>query len=346
MVTGASLLVAVPAAVLGAAGFGLASAAQQRATHEVPVAPTLSPRLVLELLRHPWWLVGLMATVLALAMQLVALAFGPLAVVQPLLVTGVVFAGVFSALLHHRTPDRWVVVGGLVTAAGLAAFLLQARPVATSAGEHLDVTDSPAFLLAVVLVVAGCLVFAGVTSHPSRVLALALATGVLFGITAALMKAVTSAVRGGLGELFTTPALYAACVVGPMGFLLSQNTFQQGRLVSPSVAIITTADPIVGVFAGMAWLGEDLVTTGPLIAGQALAGVVVLAGIASVTLRGAALLRRGDAPEDAAIWERPSPTEAASPSAPHTQSSQSSQPAPPGEPSGPAQPSGSDRCPG
>ena len=336
--TGAtSLLVAVPAALLGAAGFGLASAAQQRATHEVPVAPTLSPRLVLELLRHPWWLVGLMATVLALAMQLVALAFGPLAVVQPLLVTGVVFAGVFSALLHRRTPDRWVVVGGLVTAAGLAAFLLQARPVDTRPAEHLDVTDSPAFLLAVALVVAGCLVFAGSTSRPSRVLALALATGVLFGITAALMKAVTTAVRGGLGELFTTPALYAACVVGPMGFLLSQNTFQQGRLVSPSVAIITTADPIVGVFAGIAWLGEDLVTTGPLIAGQALAGVVVLSGIAAVTLRGAALLRRGDAPEDAAIWERPSAPEATSPAKSQTKS----RPSPPSEPSPP-----SDRCPG
>ena len=156
-----------------------------------------------------------------------------------------------------------------------------------------------------VVLVVGCLVYARVTSHPTRILALALGTGILFGITAALMKAVTTAVRGGVGELFTTPALYAACVVGPMGFLLSQNTFQQGRLVSPSVAVITTADPIIAVFAGIAWLGESLDTTGPLLAGQAVAGVVVLGGIASVTLRSTALLRRGDAPEDAAIWDRP-----------------------------------------
>ena len=306
--TGAvSLLVAVPAAVVGAAGFGMASAAQQRATHEVPTSSTLSPRLVVDLVRHPWWLLGLVMTVLALAMQLVALAFGPLTVVQPLLVTGVVFAGVFSALLHGRAPDRWVVSGGLLTAAGLAAFLLQARPVAGPGAEHLDVTASPAFLVTIVLLFAGCLVYAGLSSHSSRILALALATGILFGITAALMKAVTTAVRGGLGELFTTPALYAACVVGPMGFLLSQNTFQQGRLVSPSVAVITTADPIVGVFAGIAWLGEDLDTTGPLIVGQAIAGVVVLSGIATVTLRSTALLRRGEAPEDAAVWDRPAP---------------------------------------
>jgi drug/metabolite transporter (DMT)-like permease len=307
-VTGAvSLLVAVPAAVVGAAGFGMASAAQQRATHEVPVSSTLSPRLVVDLIRHPWWLLGLVMTVLALSMQLVALAFGPLTVVQPLLVTGVVFAGVFSALLHGRAPDRWVVGGGLLTAAGLAAFLLQARPVSGPGSEHLDVTDSPAFLVTIVAAVIACLVFAGLSNHPTRILALALATGILFGITAALMKAVTTAVRGGLGELFTTPALYAACVVGPMGFLLSQNTFQQGRLVSPSVAVITTADPIVGVFAGIAWLGEDLDTSGPLIAGQAVAGLVVLIGIASVTLRSTVLLRRGEAPEDAAVWERHDP---------------------------------------
>jgi drug/metabolite transporter (DMT)-like permease len=299
-----SLLVAVPAAVVGAAGFGMASAAQQRATHEVPVSSTLSPRLVVDLIRHPWWLLGLVMTVLALSMQLVALAFGPLTIVQPLLVTGVVFAGVFSALLHRRAPDRWVVGGGLLTAAGLAAFLLLARPVSGPGSEHLDVTASPAFLVTVAVLVVGCLVFAGLSSHPTRILALALATGLLFGVTAALMKAVTTAVRGGLGEVFTTPALYAACVIGPMGFLLSQNTFQQGRLVSPSVAVITTADPIVGVFAGIAWLGEDLDTTGPLIAGQVVAGVVVLAGIAAVTLRSTILLRRGEAPEDAAVWER------------------------------------------
>jgi drug/metabolite transporter (DMT)-like permease len=313
-----SLLVAVPAAVVGAAGFGMASAAQQRATHEVPVSSTLSPRLVIDLLRHPWWLLGLVMTVLALSMQLVALAFGPLTVVQPLLVTGVVFAGVFSALLHHRSPDRWVLVGGLLTAAGLAAFLLQARPVAGPGSERLDVTDSLPFLVTIVALVIACLVFAGLSTHPLRILALALATGILFGITAALMKAVTTAVRGGVGELFTTPALYAACVVGPMGFLLSQNTFQQGRLVSPSVAVITTADPIVGVFAGIAWLGEDLDTSAPLLAGQALAGLVVLLGIAFVTLRSTILLRRGEAPEDAAIWEKhdPAPESSASSSCP------------------------------
>jgi hypothetical protein len=99
---GTALGIAVPAAILGAAGFGLASAAQQRATHEVELAPTLSPRLLVDLTKRPMWLLGLAATGAALVLQLVALAYGPLAVVQPLLVTGVAFAAGFTAMLSRR----------------------------------------------------------------------------------------------------------------------------------------------------------------------------------------------------------------------------------------------------
>src|SRR4051794_20661801 len=74
---GSALVVAVPAAVLGAAGFGLASAAQQRATHEVERERTLDPRLLVHLAARPMWLLGLAATIGALALQLAALAFGP-----------------------------------------------------------------------------------------------------------------------------------------------------------------------------------------------------------------------------------------------------------------------------
>lgn len=47
------LILAVPAAVTGAASFGLASAVQQRATRKVSTLATLNPRLLLELIRDP-----------------------------------------------------------------------------------------------------------------------------------------------------------------------------------------------------------------------------------------------------------------------------------------------------
>jgi drug/metabolite transporter (DMT)-like permease len=300
---GSALVVAVPAAVLGAAGFGLASAAQQRATHEVERERTLDPRLLVHLAARPMWLLGLAATIGALALQLVALAFGPVAVVQPLLVTGVAFAAGFAALMDHRRPDPVVVGGALCCAAGLSVFLLLARPVAGATSTGLDVTSSTPLAIALLLVFAGALVYAATVTHPTRVLALALATGVIYGVTAGLMKAITAQLRLGLDVPFGRPELYVACVIGPIGFLLSQNTFQQGRLIAPALAVITSVDPVVGVLIGVGWLGEDLASSPELLAGECLAALVVIVGIWIVTVRGARLLRAD--PADSATGYSP-----------------------------------------
>ncbi|HZD13599.1 MAG TPA: DMT family transporter, partial [Pseudonocardiaceae bacterium] len=126
--TSTMFFVAVPAAVAGAASFGLASAVQQRATKEVPTSGTLDPRLILELIQRPVWVLGVGTVVVGLSLQLVALAFGPLVLVQPLLVTGVLFGAVFAALLAHRRVDRLIVLGSLGCVAGLSAFLVLAHP--------------------------------------------------------------------------------------------------------------------------------------------------------------------------------------------------------------------------
>jgi drug/metabolite transporter (DMT)-like permease len=301
---GGDMLIAVPAAVLGAAGFGLATAAQQRATHEVETAGTLNPRLITTLLRRPMWLLGLVATIVALGLQLVALAFGAIAVVQPLLVTGVVFAAAFSSLMSRRRPDPLILLGALLCAAGIAAFLLLARPL-PGAQEHIDVWNGLPLAIALAAAVVGCLLYASAVRHPSRVLALALATGIIYGVTAGLMKVVTGQLRVDLFEPFHHLTLYAVCVLGPIGFLLSQNTFQQGRMVSPAVAVITSADPVVAVLIGVSWLGERLDSSPALLAGQCVAAVVVIAGITFITLRGTHLLHELDAEHLATGRTRP-----------------------------------------
>ena len=296
---GTVLGIAVPAAVLGAAGFGLASAVQQRATKEVELAPTLSPRLFVDLIRRPMWIIGLVATVVALVLQLVALASGPLAVVQPLLVTGVAFAAGFTALMARRRPDPLTLLGALFCAAGLSAFLLLARPVAVQPDADFQLRSALPLGIGLTALVVACLVYAASVRHSSRVLALALTTGILYGVTAGLMKVITGQLRVGLDEPFRHPVFYIVCVIGPMGFLLSQNTFQQGRLVSPAVAVITSADPVVGVLVGVAWLGERIDTSPVALAGAAVAAAVVVAGIALITARGAHLLHRLDSMEAA-----------------------------------------------
>jgi drug/metabolite transporter (DMT)-like permease len=284
--------VAVPAAVAGAASFGLASAIQQRATKEVPTTGTLNPRLILELVQRPVWVLGIGTVVVGLSLQLVALAFGPLVLVQPLLVTGVLFGAVFAALLARRRVDRLVVLGSLGCVAGLSGFLVLAQPTGASTQLAHDGWSLLPLAITLGVLVVGCLAVAARFSGPVQVAALAAATGVLYGLTAGLMKVVTGQFRsGGFVEPFMHPVLYVVCVVGPMGFLLSQNTFQKGTLIAPALAIITIVDPLVGVAIGVSWLGEQVASSPAVLAGQMISVVVVIGSIALLAHRGTQLRR-------------------------------------------------------
>ncbi|MGH3827095.1 MAG: DMT family transporter [Pseudonocardiaceae bacterium] len=290
--TSTMLFVAVPAAVAGAASFGLASAVQQRATKQVPTSGTLDPRLLLDLIRRPVWVLGVGTVIVGLSLQLVALAFGPLVLVQPLLVTGVLFGAVFSALLARRRVDRLVVLGSLGCVAGLSAFLLLAHP-SDPTTQRLDYGGTLMVLVITLgVLVLGCLAVAARFSGAVHVAALAAATGVLYGITAGLMKVVTGQFRvGGLPEVFGHPMLYVVCALGPMGFLLSQNTFQRGTLIAPALAIITIVDPLVGVVIGVSWLGERVNSSPAVLAGQVISAVVLIGSVALLTHRGTRLRR-------------------------------------------------------
>lgn len=202
--------------------------------------------------------------------------------VQPLLVTALPFAAAFSAWLGRSRPDGVVVLGTLMCVAGLSAFLALGRPTGGSSELVGDVGP-----LAIVLAVlaAGGLALSAVLRGGGRVLGLALATGVFYGLTAALMKVVAGQLVEGPLVPFGHWALYAVCVVGPMGFLLSQNTFQQGRMISPALAVITTIDPLIGVAIGIWWLGESASTGALVLAGEVLAAAVIVGGIAVLAYR-------------------------------------------------------------
>jgi drug/metabolite transporter (DMT)-like permease len=309
--TGVSLVVAVPAAILGAASMGLASAAQARASKKVPTGKTLHPILLLHLVRQPLWLLGIGATVAGLGLQVVALAWGPLMLVQPLLVTALPFASLFSALLAHHRPDRVIVAGTFVCVIGLSALLVLARP---TGGSNQLIASAPlgALALGLGVVALGGLAVSWFGRGPRRVLGLALATAVFYGVAAGLMKVAAGELRQGFAVPFTHWSVYAVCVIGPIGFLLSQNTFQQGTLISPALAVITTVDPLVGVAIGVWWLGESASNGPAVLAGEVVAALVIIGGIWVLAMRGE-YLRPDAAPAPPAV-PAPPPLEPAEPS--------------------------------
>ena len=79
-----SIAVAVTAALLAAVAFAVAAVLQQAAASSVPDKQSLHPSLFLSLVRRPAWLAGAALDVASFAIQGVALAFGPLTLVQPL----------------------------------------------------------------------------------------------------------------------------------------------------------------------------------------------------------------------------------------------------------------------
>ena len=122
-----SSLTAVAAALAASLVFGISSVAEQRGTKRVKSRRPLSPELLLDLVRQPLWLAGVGATVMGFALQVVALSFGPLALVEPILVCDLIFAVLISAALRRRW-DPIMLAGVVACAGGVAGFLVIARP--------------------------------------------------------------------------------------------------------------------------------------------------------------------------------------------------------------------------
>lgn len=270
-----SFLVAVPAAVLAAAAFGTAGVLQHRATHQAKERRPLSPALLVDLVRIPAFRVSIGLGALGFALQILALRYGPLILVQPLLVTGVLFYLVVAAAYGHRRADRRLLAGVLMALAGLSGFLAVSNPTS----GHGTFTGAAALPLGLGLIgmLVLCLLAATTIPNELRVLPLAVATSVCYGVTAALVRSLTAK---GLGwETLHQWETYAVLVVGPAGFLLNQNAFQKGVVGSLALGIITVGDPLTAIGCGIAWLGESIATGFWFVLGETLALAVMAAGV-------------------------------------------------------------------
>jgi drug/metabolite transporter (DMT)-like permease len=269
-------------AVLGAALlFGISSVAEQRSTKRVKTRRALSPRILLDLARQPLWIAAIGGTLLGFALQVTALRFGPLALVEPVLVVALIFAVLINAYLR-RVWDRILFAGVIICAAGIVGFLTIAQPTAGTSHVGFFVVLPLAAGLAVG--VFACLVIAK-RSEQLRPLALALACGICYGVSAFLVKLVISDLSGGLPRMLTDWPIYALAVVGPAGFILNEDAYQRGTLIAPVLAIITACDPVISIALGSLFLNEKLSSTPAGIAGEVISLLVMITGIVAIAHR-------------------------------------------------------------
>jgi drug/metabolite transporter (DMT)-like permease len=249
---------------------------QQKAGLEKP-SEGGSSGLLLRMARRPVWLAGILADAFGFLAQAAALGIGRLAVVQPLLVSSVVFALPLGARLTRQRVRRIDVGAAILVVGALITFLTIANPSGgrddAPVGQWL-VAGGACILVCVPLVLLGRR-----GPAPRRAASLGIATGVLFALSAALTKVVVDDLDDGILEIFVGWHLYALIVVGYASMTLNQLALNTGAL-APAVATSMAFDPIASVILGVTLLDESL-NTSPLEAiGTAIALAAALVGMA------------------------------------------------------------------
>jgi drug/metabolite transporter (DMT)-like permease len=275
--------VEVVLALVSAVLFALGSVLQQKAGLDAPSAGG-SSSLLLRMARRPVWLAGIASDGLGFVAQAAALGIGHLAVVQPLLVTSVVFALPLGVWLSGQQARRGDVAAAALIVTSLIGFLTIANP---SGGRR----EAPltAWLIVAVVCTVVCMPLALLGRsgpQPRRAAMLGTATGVLFALTAALTKAVVDELHTGILHVIGSWELYALAGAGYTSMTFNQLALNTGALAA-TVATSGALDPIAGVVLGLTLFHESLHAT----ALRAVATILAL----TVALLGMAVLARSEA---------------------------------------------------
>jgi hypothetical protein len=271
-----STAIAVAGALCAACCFALGSLVQQGVARESG-EHILRFQLLLSLIRQPRWIAGVALSLGSFVIQAVALAFGPLTLVQPLAATDVLFALPFIARRNRRRLAGQDVAGALTVTAGIVVFLAVSPPTAGRSTPGLTAWI-PAFV-AIGAVAGGSALAALRIRGRARVVSLAVAAGSLYGLLDALTKSsVDILAASGVGVLVTWEP-YALLTAAVFGGLFGQSAFVSGAL-SLSLPVIDTVEPVAAVVIGATIFGERLAPTPAHLAIQLAGGAAAVAGIA------------------------------------------------------------------
>jgi len=245
----------VVCALLASLCYALASVLQHRAAITQPDHHSLRLGLLGRLVRHPQWVVGIACDGLGFALQFVALGHGSLVLVQPLLVCGLLFALPLGAWLAGTGMEARDWIGAVVVVAGLSVFLVVAAP----GRGHADVDSWPLLIAAVGVTTGVILVAARGRSKRARAALLATGAAVIYGLSAALTKAVAHQLGADVVKMLSSWEVYTLVVVGVIGMVLAQSAFQSGPL-DASLPMLTVVDPVASIAIGALGLGEGIRT--------------------------------------------------------------------------------------
>jgi drug/metabolite transporter (DMT)-like permease len=284
-------------AIVAAASFALAATLWQRATMGSGVQGG-NPKAFAKLLTNWVWLVGLGAQIVGVVLQAAALDRGRVAIIQPLLVTTVIWAMPFGYFLTSQTITRRHIVGAAIIVTGLAIFVSFGDPAGGVDEAPISAWLSAFLVLGVICI--GLLLFGRRGGLSLQAGIYGATAGILYGVSATLMKPVVEQLHtDGVVSVLQSWELWVMAIGGLGGFYVQQISLATGRLVT-SVATVSVANPVVSVMLGVLVLQERLDQP------PAWHAVLAVAGLA-LALFGAVLVASATDPEEVeAPADRPS----------------------------------------
>ncbi|MGW6775692.1 DMT family transporter [Streptomyces sp. NPDC055037] len=312
-----SVLLSLVSAVAYAAGAIL----QERVATDTPDRP-YAP------LHHGVWWAAVALNGLGAVLHVVALAYGPLSLVQPLGALTIVFALPMAALFAGRRAGHTAWRGAIMASVGLTGLLALtdgADSRSLDGGERLVLAAAAFGAMGLLFLVAQ-----SVGRPVVRSMLLAGAAGGAFGIASVFTKTVAVDWTSEAPTV-QAPSLGVIAVLAACGLLLSQAAYRGAGLAAP-LATVTVVNPVVAAAVGLTLFGEQfrygvLGTVLALGSGVVAAGGLILLTTERLAVQTREARRHGEARQHAgrygegtsaarpASWDRP-PDDSDAPSDP------------------------------
>jgi drug/metabolite transporter (DMT)-like permease len=246
-------------ALAAALSNALISIFQRMGVEDAKADDTLKLSLITHAIRRGIWLAGFALMVASFILQALALHFGSLSEVQPILVTELLFlVFILSVWFMYRTGVvEWA--GVVLAAGGLAGFLYFSSPTpgngVPSNRDWLIVGGScvAAMALTTLLALRG--------PRWWRAASFGAAAAIGYAFTASLTKEVTGFVATDWTTIFVHWQTYGVAVFGVLSVFLTQNSFHAGP-IGASQAALVLVDPLVSISIGIALFSDNLQTQG------------------------------------------------------------------------------------
>jgi len=271
-------------ALLAAVFFALSAALQQRGQFVLARGGDAVKGIagLLRLLAVPIWLLGTLILLLGYATQGAALDRGKLVVVQPLLVTTIVWALPLGRWLTDQQVTSRQVLGAGVVVVGLAMFVLVGDPDA-------GVDNAPASSFVIAALIIGAIAAALLlwlrtkTSKALHAAVLGVCAGLFYGLSASFSKPVINDLHVSIADAAGDWRTWALLGFGFIAFVIQQLSLATGQL-APAMAAVSVANPAVSVILGIVMFEERLTRPGWHVVVALAALLAALGGAVLITL--------------------------------------------------------------